>query len=184
MDNLMSESFGILLNTILAALWRDLRVAGPTSFFSTTQKRKAETTQTHSTQAETRSTRKKRSGRGITASSHPKTRSARVLPSGRWELKHKYYWSNDEEKAVIRRRLHGVRGFPRRLPENWKPSEAALQLAQSMGVVLPKGTTFVKPHVRGKQSASGQEETALEATPVNSKGLATIMAFLETKRKE
>jgi len=91
-------------------------------------------------------------------------------------------WASEDERRIIRRRLHGVRGFPRRLPPNWKPSDAAIQLAKSMGVILPEGTTFVRPHVRGTREAVSEE--TVDPTPIKSNGLATLLAFLESRQND
>lgn len=58
-------------------------------------------------------------------------------------------WGTAEERDIITRRSHGVRGHLRELPEGWQRSEAAEGEAREWGFVLPEGYTFVRPHVRG-----------------------------------
>jgi len=188
MDNLLSQSFGIFLNAILAALWHDLRVAGPASFFMPGHQKQVKPSSHEPRQTSRRSTPKK--SRGLSAASGDNDGVARpgsrYLPrSGgqtRFEVRKGMQWAGEEERNVIRKRLHGVSGFPRRLPPGQKPSEQALKMAEYFGVVLPKGKTFVRPHVRGKRGA--EAEAIPESNPVVSKGLATIMLFLESKRKD
>lgn len=185
-DNMVSGSFAVLLNTILAALWRDLRVAGPESFILRQKDRPAQRSAKtrNETPADSQRQRGKRSARGLKPS-RP-VRYTRVLPSPlsptRFELSRDVTWASEDERRIIRRRLHGVRGFPRRLPPNWKPSDAAIQLAKSMGVILPEGTTFVRPHVRGTREAVSEE--TVDPTPIKSNGLATLLAFLESRQND
>lgn len=45
---------------------------------------------------------------------------------------------------------HPVKGFVRRLPGEQRPGLDRAQLAMKEGIVLPPGTTFVQPHLRGE----------------------------------
>ena len=79
-------------------------------------------------------------------------------------------WGEEPERARLTRAAHMVRGHLRRLPPGWKPSEAAREIAEGFGVVLPDGFTFVRPHVRGGR---GGEEPPPEREAV-ARGLASL----------
>ena len=77
-----------------------------------------------------------------------------------------------EDREIVTRRSHGVRGHLRQLPEAWSSSLAAEGEAREWGFVLPDGYTFVRPHVRG-----GHDH---DPAPVIAKarGLQTLSALL------
>jgi hypothetical protein len=54
-----------------------------------------------------------------------------------------------EEESVRSVRRHNVTWHIRQLPEGWRPSPAALELAEKMGVTLGQNETIVKEHKRG-----------------------------------
>ncbi len=145
------------VNATLAALWRDLRVAGEEAF------------PVHSGPTHGRSTGRTR---------RPKaSRSPRVLPSrGRKaaRMSGKRFWASGEERERMHRRAHGVRGHLRKLPTGWHASEEAHETAEAFGVVMPQGYTFVRPHVRGGKTAESIEAE----TPIVARGLATITSLL------
>ena len=58
-------------------------------------------------------------------------------------------WGSGEEREHILRRAHQVRGFLRRLSPRHRASELAREFARAAGLVLPDGTTYVRPHMRG-----------------------------------
>lgn len=141
----------------LAALWRDLRVAGEEAF-----------------PARAGRARGQEPLRGRKPAS---SRSPRVLPSrGRKaaRMSGKRFWASGEERERVSRRAHGVRGHLRKLPPGWRASEDAHETAEVFGVVMPQGYTFVRPHVRGGKTAESIEAE----TPIVARGLATITSLL------
>ncbi len=152
----VAEPAAPLLETTLAALWRDLCVAGEESV-PERDRRKA----------------RRRPGRP-----RPKRRAARrTLPgkrAARLRVRDRRQWGTDEEREAIQRRAHGVRGHLRRLRVGWQAGGQARSMAGEFGIALPDGYTFVRPHVRGGE---GDAETPTE-TVVQSRGLATVMALL------
>ena len=159
-DLLVSPRARPAVDVTLAALWRDLRVAGESAV------------PVHSIR---RTRRRPGSGQKAGAVSPPKPR---LLPSRRRAIRLSgwHSWSSKGERERIHRRAHGVRGHLRRLSPGWHASEEALRLAESFGVVVPQGHTFVRPHVRGTQDAGQPAERA--ETPVVARGLATLISLL------
>jgi hypothetical protein len=147
-----------LLTVTLAALWRDLRVAGERA---TPERRKRRQSR--------RSTGRKRTRKR-------KSSKARTLPGGRWRiyLSGARQWGEDDEREAITRRAHGVRGHLRRLGDEQQASKEARETANDFGMVIPDGFTFVRPHVRGGE---GEADVPGE-TVVRSRGLATVMSLL------
>jgi hypothetical protein len=88
-----------------------------------------------------------------------------------------YEWSTSEERERMVRVAHAVRGHLRRLPEGWKRSAEAEQMAADFGVVLPEGHTFVRPHV-----TSG--EALPDARPVIARGLNTLVSLLGQRKAQ
>ncbi len=153
------EGLRPLVDATLAALWRDLRVAGEESVPVTGD--------------DGRERRPRRQGK----SSRRQRASRRTLPGRRSRrLRGRRQWGADEERAVIRRRGHGVRGHLRRLQSGWQAGQEARQAAKEFGVLLPDGFTFVRPYYKPGQDADGGEAPA--EVVVHSRGLATVMALL------
>ena len=150
-----------ILTVTLAALWRDLRIAGEEALPV-----KAKHT-THTQKAVSASEK-----RGLKA---VQPASVRMLPARRFVLQGEREWGTSRERDFIQRRAHGVRGHLRRLQAGWKPSEDALQIAQAFGILTPAGYTFVRPHVRG--SGAEKAETPAEVI-VRAKGLASVMMLV------
>mgnify|MGYP000395085957 CR=1 FL=1 len=153
---IVMRGYAAWLNLALAALWHDLRVAGEESIVP------REKTQQRSTGARSE------------AAARPaqKSEAMRVLPS--FHVTGRREWSTAVERAAIARRVHGVRGHLRRLPETWTRSADATAFAREYGLVLPDGFTFVRPHMRGVDGAPATPE----AVTVRSRGLASVMALL------
>ena len=152
----VAEPAAPLLETTMAALWRDLRMAGE----------------------ETVPERGRRKAQRQPGTPRPERRAARrTLPgkrAARLRMRGRRQWGTDEEREVIQRRAHGVRGHLRRLRAGWQAGGQARSMAGEFGIALPDGFTFVRPHVRGSE---GDAETPTE-TVVQSRGLATVMALL------
>ena len=145
------------LSAILAAIWRDLRVAGPDAL-STAKGKQPKSG---------RSSRRRRS-------SHIAKTPVRTLPRRRhdrgYEISGVREWGTPEARERARRRAHYVSGFIRRLPYGYHRSEAAYQSALEYGIVLPEGYTWVRPHVRGG------DDTEVDSLPLI-RGLSTLIAF-------
>lgn len=82
-----------------------------------------------------------------------------------------HQWGDDVERAHIQRRAHGVRAHLRECEGG--ASDYALENASQYGMVVPDGYTFVKPHVRCGDGS--QEATDII---VRARGLASVMGFL------
>lgn len=158
-----------LMAATMAALWRDLHVAGEEAV--PTQ----DAAQRRRLAAATSSSRRRfRSGEA------PR-QSVRVLParSRRWlALSGARRWGSEEERRTIRRRAHGVRGHLRRLPPGWKASPEAKEIAKTFNVPVPDGYTFVRPHLRGSGSTEVRPAVPEDAVIVQARGLAAVMSLL------
>ena len=144
-----------LLEVTAAALWRDLCVAGERVI----RPRGAAATRSAGSQPPSPASR---------------TQNTRTLPARRIVLTGAREWSDAAEREAITRRAHGVRGHLRTLHTGWTASSAAYQVAEDFNLPIPDGYTFVRPHTRGDNAPS---ETP-QATPIQARGLATVMALL------
>jgi hypothetical protein len=140
-----------LLHATLAALWRDMQVAGEEALPQAGQPRSAGSASNPAPQGPKRITL-------------PRRRRSSVL-SGRRQ------WGNDQDREIIRA-AHTVRGHLRHLASGWEASQGAERAASLHGLVLPDGFTFVRPHTRGQGSAPYRE------TVVAARGLNTVMTLL------
>jgi hypothetical protein len=157
------DAIDLWLTCTMAGLWRDMRVAGETVLI------------------------RQRPGGGGPARSatsrvgeKPKHQAALVLPKQKIIFEgngRTYEWSTSEERERMVRVAHAVRGHLRRLPEGWKRSAEAEQMAADFGVVLPEGHTFVRPHV-----TSG--EALPDARPVIARGLNTLVSLLGQRKAQ
>lgn len=95
-----------------------------------------------------------------------------VLPRRVVHYSGKVEWSSPEDREIIVRRTHGVRGHLRILQEGWRCSEEAECEARDWGFVMPEGYTFVRPHVRG-----GHDD-GLEPVIAKARGLQTLGTLL------
>lgn len=148
-----------LMDITLAALWRDMRVAGETVV------------------------RPRKSRRGRKAQPKPKPKeepTVRYLPRRRLVFRgDTREWGSEEEYEAIQRRRHGVSEHFRRLLAGQQASETARGNAADFGyTVIPDGYTFVKPHVRGH----GEEEPERAVTVV-AQGLQAATIFLDKQRR-
>lgn len=150
-----------ILDVILSALWHDLLTGGNSSLspHPTPRPYRAVSPASHASTA--------RPQRGQTPVYTPLRRRTETISIEGW-----HSWGSDEERRIIQRRAHQVRGFLRRLPHGQRPSEQAIDNALFYGLIVPDGYTFVRPHVRGRQSG--------ETTPVEirTRGLATALITL------
>jgi hypothetical protein len=78
-------------------------------------------------------------------------------------------WGSYAEWALARR-ASAVRPHLRRLPRGKRPTPRALSLAEAWGLVLPRGYTFVGPHLRGGKPAAG-------AVRVRARGLVSLLSL-------
>ena len=155
----VSEQAEPLLQATLAALWRDLVVAGETAVPA-----RGKASQSRGAGEGEQPRRSRRRGS-----------SGRALPRVRFSGKRT--WGSRREHEAIRRRAHGVRGHLRRLQPDWRPSPEARGQAEEYGIVLPEGATFVSPHVRGGGSEREKVEPPAEVV-VQARGLASVMVLL------
>lgn len=146
-----------LMEITLAALWRDMRVAGETVV------------------------RPRKNGkRRRQAKPKPKEEpTVRYLPRRRLIFHGEAReWGSKEEHEIIQRQRHGVSEHFRRLLAGQQASETARKNAADFGyTVIPDGFTFVKPHVRGH----GEEEPERAVTVV-AQGLQAATIFLDKQR--
>ncbi len=149
----------VWVNLVLAALWRDMRVAGDEIL-----------PVIESTHPE--GSPPKRAGRHRRGQTE---RNARILPGARRTVAYRR-WGTDVERAEIQRRAHGVRGHLRQLPSTWERSAEAVGIAAEFGIIPPDGYTFVRPHVRGGKADS--TITPEGVIPIKARGLATILSLL------
>jgi len=140
----------------LAALWHDLVTAAEAALPEEGQEPGQEAVR----QAQVRE-----QARRETASGHG--RSYRKIPRKRVRLRGRRNWSTEAERQRIMRR-HRVSGHLRQLPAGWSASEEAQRWARRYGFIVPRGHTFVRPHVRGS------DERDVE-TVVVARGLETLM---------
>ena len=162
-----------LMTATMAALWRDLHVAGEAAV-----PRQEAAPRRRSATARSSSRRQSRSDE----TSRP---SVRVLPtrSRRWlALSGARHWGSEEDRRTIRRRAHGVRGHLRRLPDGWIASWEAKRIAETFNVPVPDGYTFVRPHIRGGGGADVQPAPLSDVVVVQARGLAAIMSLLASSR--
>lgn len=142
-----------LVHATLAAFWHDLVVAGDEVFVTSG-----------------------RQPRPFTQKDKPRVRGAGdpivVLPRRMVHYSGRLEWSSPEDREIIVRRIHGVRGHLRILQEGWHRSEEAECEAREWGFVLPDGYTFVRPHVRG-----GHEDGP-EPLVAKARGLQTLSTML------
>lgn len=140
-----------ILHATLAALWRDLQVAGEDALPRIGQSGAARSADRKPAQGPKRVTL-------------PRRRQAKAI-SGRRQ------WGSDADRETIRR-AHLVRGHLRQLASGWKASDAQAGVAEQHGIILPDGYTYVRPHTRGQGSAPVRE------TIIVARGLNTVMTLL------
>ncbi len=152
-----------LLDATLAALWRDLRVAQEEALPSMQEVEVKETAE--------KKTERRRKGR------RPQPRRMRLprrLPVRGW---------GGEALTRRLRRAHGVRAHLRRLPQGWHASPETKAIAESYGVALPEGFTFVRPHVRGGRGQAETPDVHPKVEAVAARGLLTLCSFLGQTRQ-
>jgi len=171
---MIPTGYVVLFNAVLAALWRDLCVAGEEALPEDTPAQPITSVNNFDTEL-------------VNASPAARRRSSmrriRVLPKRRrLSLKGSHQWGTPLEHEAIRQRAHGVRGHLRRLHEGWKPSKQAKEIASEFGLSVPDGFTFVRPHVRGgKETTQSVSKTLIlipDKVTIVSQGLASLVTFL------
>lgn len=145
-----------LVHVTLAAFWHDLVTAGDEVVITAGHQPRATTAP------------------AAPAAPHSKRSAAptMTLPRRSVRITGVRQWSSVEDREVIVRRTHGVRGHLRALPGAWHRSEAAESEAVEWGFVLPDGYTFVRPHLRGGHDGDPAPVVA------RARGLQTISALL------
>lgn len=141
------------INVTLAALWRDLRVAGEGAVPAEKVRRPRRT---------------KRAGKRAKGPKPPLRLPRR---QGGLRVTGRRTWATNEERERIKREAHRVPGFTRWLPKGHRRSKRAEGLAEKSNVVIPDGKTFVKSHVRGAGEARG-------APKIRARGLMSLVAWL------
>lgn len=150
------------LGVALAAVWRDLVVAGEDA----TPARRVEQARQRGDYAAT-----VRVAEREICAVFPRRRARPVSVSGY------RVWGTSEDRQRARW-AHTVRGHLRRLPAGHRRSVAAEAAAAEHGIVLPDGYTFVRPHARG--SRPSRHDQMGTRTRVIAKGLRTLAAVLHT----
>lgn len=161
----VAEQVDPILQVTLAALWRDLRVAGEDAVPEQRERRVRPAADSASPDDVPRLERQ----------SEP---TVRTLP-GVW-LRGRRTWGSRVEHEYVRRHAHGVRGHLRRLPPGWSPSKQALKTADEFGIALPEGYTFVRPYYTG--SAGDDGEASPTEVVIQARGLASVMTILSVPR--
>ena len=161
----VAEQVDPILQVTLAALWRDLRVAGEDAVPEQRERRVRPAADSASPDDVPRLERQ----------SEP---TVRTLP-GVW-LRGRRTWGSRVEHEYVRRHAHGVRGHLRRLPPGWSPSKQALKTADEFGIALPEGYTFVRPYYTG--SAGDDNEASPTEVVIQARGLASVMTILSVPR--
>ena len=152
-----------LVRLLLAAAWRDLTVGGEEA--APSRRRGTATAQTGTVAG--------RSGkRGLLLRALP----ARPAPAA-GALVGDRVWAGPRERRAIRSATAVVRGHLRRLPEGWAASPEAERAAGAYGLVLPRGHTFVRPHLRGG-TGKGRDTAAITA-----RGLASLLSVVGDPRR-
>jgi hypothetical protein len=163
----------------VAALWRDLVVAGETVFVNAGEKGekgegkgeegvKDERTMREAVAHAERVLRLPRARKIPLREVWPRGIEARA-------------WGDAEDRQTLetrRRVLHAVRGHYRRLAAGWRAHEAETRAASYGMPSPPDGYTFVVPHVRGGERGMDEETLAQIRRRVRARGLEALVAAL------
>lgn len=136
-----------------AAIWRDMLVQGDTVIIDK-DKRHNDGAPVHREQAKAR---------------HANESPVVTLPRKHIIIQGRRVWGDKQDQEIIESQRRGPRPHTRHLPEGWRVSQNAKEIAEGYGVVLPDGYTFV--HSRDVTSNGNQ------ARPIRAKckGLATLV---------
>ena len=149
---------------VLAALWRDLRVAGSTILHF-----RAATAPAEPAPAQTPTPPNKRDkGRTPRVLYAPRRPVVTITLGGTGETPptNVHEWSGeDEQHEIVARRRHWVGAYPRRIQGKASPELRQFARDQGLGELPPEGLTMVRPHHRGRDT----RETP--ARPVRAQGL-------------
>ncbi len=164
----VSEPAVPIVELTLAALWHDLRVARERAFPERSTPPSREGSPHESARQTGRTCRE---------------RTVAYLPRTVYRMRGKRAWGGEAERHITRR-AHWVRAHLRRLPDGRQASEDAKELATRYGYVLPRGYTFVRPHVRGTgmtEQEGGEMSFAEREITVVARGLVTVSALLQAQ---
>jgi len=160
----------------VAALWRDLVVAGETVFVHARKKGEAKGEEGVKDEQATRE-----------AIAHAER--VLCLPRARKISLHKVWprgiearaWGDAEDLQTLearQRALHAVRGHYRKLAAGWRAHEAETRAANYGMPCPPDGYTFVVPHVRGGERGMDEETMVQIRRRVRARGLEALVAAL------
>jgi len=162
----------------VAALWRDLVVAGETVFVGGVagekgegrgeERAKGERTMREAVAHAERVLRLPRARKIPLREVWPRGIEARA-------------WGDAEDRRTLemrRRALHAVRGHYRKLAAGWRAHEAETRAANYGMPSPPEGYTFVVPHVRGGERGMDEGTLAQIRRRVRARGLEALVAAL------
>lgn len=154
------------LSAVLAAVWRDLVVAGeeaaPARSAGAERQRRASTATVAAPQSPRVAVFPRRQTRTFTVSGYR-------------------LWGTEEDRKAARQ-AHTVRGHLRRLAPGRRTSAKAAAAAAEHGIIVPVGSTFVRPHVRGRSGRQLQRAPAQPAFAI-AKGLRSVAVVLQPLRR-
>lgn len=101
-------------------------------------------------------------------------RPFRVMETEEGHREPEVEWGEPEGREDLRRTAHWVRGHLRRLAPGWTASTEAREVAEALGVILPEGYTFVRPHLRGGRREGSESPPEREAIPRGLHSLALL----------
>ena len=162
----------------VAALWRDLVVAGETVFVRRVAGEKGEGKGEEGAK-DAQATREAvaHAERVLRLPRARKIPLREVWPRG-IEAR---AWGDAEDRQTLetrRRVLHAVRGHYRKLAAGWRAHEAETRAASYGMPSPPEGYTFVVPHVRGGERGVDEETLAQIRRRVRARGLEALVAAL------
>jgi len=164
----------LLLEVTLAALWRDLRVAGEEAVPSHRPQAPAGRRPRPPSRTAGRKAGRK-PGRRVYSLPRRRRRDTRRLSLGGVRT-----WGTRDDHAYVQE-AREVPGHTRRLPPGWKASEEAKRRAHLAGIILPENRTYVRPHPRRVwvRADSQGNEPQPRAREVKARGLVTVMVMMQ-----
>ena len=162
----------------VAALWRDLVVAGETVFVRRVAGEKGEGKGEEGAK-DAQATREAvaHAERVLRLPRARKIPLREVWPRG-IEVR---AWGDAEDRQTLetrRRVLHAVRGHYRKLAAGWRAHEAETRAANYGMPSPPEGYTFVAPHVRGGERGMDEQTLVQIRRRVRARGLEALVAAL------
>ena len=176
LELVMPEWIAPYVHLAVAALWRDLVVAGETVFVYAGKKGEGKGEEGVKDERATRE-----------AIAHAER--VLCLPRARKISLNKVWprgiearaWGDAEDLQTLearRRALHAVRGHYRKLAAGWRAHEAETRAANYGMPSPPDGYTFVVPHVRGGERGMDEETMVQIRRRVRARGLEALVAAL------